>query len=870
MNSEDMPFNPIIGFTGDGQRHTLKHSPNQSYQVLRLNDYWAAVSNPQPSPVAKDGTADQHAEAKGSQKWFIPSLYRRHDARSLAAQKADGSYAALWLDDDGSDIDLMAEATEVLGDCYMLVHNTYSDGHPTKGRRRRIVVLLDISQNQLNAYVFAGMQQAFGEAMAAKGAKPDKTAYSASQVSYFGMLGPWAEGPEAAVHVAPLLCIDESHPLAARALELGNAAYDKDRAPSELGSSRKKHTPTWKVHNIFQTEQLMQRYGWEQEHNGKWKAPGQTSQGSTIVEDDGWYGFGDTLASAPVGHKEGNLTKGDNLDLIVWHELIQRRGMQPEPAVALGQQLARAVWYGYTFDLDGDINPSAYLKAMEADGHDLWENCLTIGDGIMTPREAGPGHQKAEALRLASLSKQFEEDVVPTAVKFSHLPEPPWPVNEVAYWIYQDEMVSPNRDIAILTAWAVCAAFAGRKDSFLDNPPVMVATMLAINGVGKDTIKRVLGKLVDQLHFADRVAGTPDHPEARRFAGVDPAHGTDQMRLDELQIVSGLRITSEAGLNKQSRSGDGPKVRAALLQNVAQSAYSRRSYHKAKGAQGVPYGPCVSVIDESTPETYLEAMGGTIGTGEAARNLMVRIDASKVGRTRYLSAGKPVPPHIMKYFSRLLQEAMRDESPEREDGISSLPVERDKRLAYVPSAEVRDRIAQLEEEDTKRRQANTSNEADLEWAQFVRGPQLIFRMALIAARTRALASNAAATVEAVDLQAAEDFVLECRRTERANSSDYEDLYTQAAEALHEWGLRQLNAKTESKTWKKKAQADDKEQRIIRYAVAYDSGTTKAHALIKQIAEQINRPPREAFKLVAETGASLDYWTIDPNLALRFI
>jgi hypothetical protein len=487
--------------------------------------------------------------------------------------------------------------------------------------------------------------------------------------------------------------------------------------------------------------------------------------------------------------------------------------------------------------------------------------------GVLPPlADMGFGDLTTE--RIDELFNELE----PTGSTYSHLPEPPFPINEIAYWIYRTEMTSPHRDVAILTAWLLCSAFAGRKDSFLGNPPVMVVTMLALNGVGKDTIKRTLLKITNQLYSRHRDAGDDQHKNVARFDGVDPAHGTVKMCETELDILSGLRITSEAGLNGQSTSGDGPKVRAALLQNVAQGAYSRRSYHSAASKAGNlrPFGVCVSVLDESTPETYNQNTGGALGTGQAARTLMVRMDASKVGDTNYLDGGKPVPEEILNYFERLFQEAMREEDSTLADGISSDPVATKARKTFTYSPGVGDRVVELGVLDTAHRRANTENEASLEWAQFVRGPQLIFRMALIAARTRALISNNTAMVTKVDMDAAEDFVAECRRTERANASDYEDNYSQAAGALKVWGLKQLASTTPSATWKKHAKPDDKKRGEVRYAVAYtNSGNTKARQLVSSIATDINRSPKEAYKAVADVGQALGYWDVDQELTLKF-
>lgn len=472
---------------------------------------------------------------------------------------------------------------------------------------------------------------------------------------------------------------------------------------------------------------------------------------------------------------------------------------------------------------------------------------------------------------IESANKSLLDEIAATGPRFSNLPEPPWPINEIAYWIYSYEMTSPNRDIAILSAWLLVAAFAGRKDSFLGNPPSFNVTMLAINGVGKDTVKRVLEKVCRQLTFAHSEAGTIGNQAALGFSGVDPAHGTEKMRQNELRLVSGLRITSEAGLNKQSTSGDTPKVRAALLQNTAQPAYSRRSYYSAASDKENlrPYGPSVSVLDESTPETYLSSMGGTVGTGEAARNLMVRIDASKVGQTSYRNQGQPVLTNIILIFDRLLEEALRHEEVNHADGMSSVPVPPEHQQRFRMSEEVDARIAELEQQDTEHRRANKENVADLGWAQVVRGPQIIFRLSLIAARTRALISNQAAVVEIGDLNAAEEFVAECRRTERANAADYEDAHTRAAKLLFEWSEKQLAKNEPGAQWKRHAAPGDHAERKVRYSVAYTNCGNTAHAkAIRVLAEEQNKSPKSVYAEILSIGESNSYWEVVGDLVFQ--
>lgn len=424
-------------------------------------------------------------------------------------------------------------------------------------------------------------------------------------------------------------------------------------------------------------------------------------------------------------------------------------------------------------------------------------------------------------------------------------------------------MVSPNRDMAIVSAWALVSAFVGRKDSFLRNPPTMILTLLAINGVGKDTLKKLMERIVNDLAMADPETGEGAQYNAYSFMSVEPSFGVSEMVKDELKILSGVRITSEAGLNGQSKAGDSATVRASLLQNTAADAYSRRSYKKIVGTKDMPHGVNVSVYDESTPETYLQSMGGTLATGEAARRLMVRIDASKVGRTKFLDKASRVPSDIRNIFQVLYQEAIRGENFDCEAGVSANPVDLINRRYFEPEPDAVKFIEELEDADTQMRKANTENDPTLDWAQSVRTPQLIFRMALIAARTRHLMTyTGLATVGAEDLQAAKAFVDECRRTERANCGDYDDTYTRAAEKIKTWAAGVFKRGNLTAAFRKGGKTGDLELKRVRMSIINESGNKGILDPLRAIAEEKGTSSSKAFEEVAVHGDHLGWWVYD--------
>lgn len=358
-DTEAMPTDLVIGFRVDNRAHTLKKWPGALYPELTLGGYLAAVREPKRSPVASDGTAEAHDAAKAAQPALIASHYRGHDARSHSAQQAKGKALALSFDNDGG-----ADLTEAIGKllgCAAIVHNTYSDGQPGKGKRQRAIIPFDPA-SRLPSMLGAGyINQAIAEYLNSVGCKMDPTAQRSGQISYYGTLGPWSDGPGLALLNGPLLHLERFPELVSRAQDL----FNEHQTKAGKDSADRFGSAIWNFNRMHDTETLMERYGWRCDATGKWKHPGQsaTSGHSTVVyPDDKWNGFGETLLAAPVGTAAKNGTRqGDALDLIVWHELIERRKMEPAEAVKLGQYMARASVYGFKPDLDGEIDPAGYL-----------------------------------------------------------------------------------------------------------------------------------------------------------------------------------------------------------------------------------------------------------------------------------------------------------------------------------------------------------------------------------------------------------------------------------------------------------------------------------------------------------------------------
>lgn len=475
------------------------------------------------------------------------------------------------------------------------------------------------------------------------------------------------------------------------------------------------------------------------------------------------------------------------------------------------------------------------------------------------------------------------------ASKFSNLPTPPYPINEVAEWV-ESIMPTPHRDIAIMSAWAMVAAFSGRKDSFLKNPPAVIMTLLAINGAGKDTLSKAMNRIIDALmdtHIngvGDNAGSFTTSPEYKRwlinsFRPSNPSMGTALMTFEDNGRLSGVRLTREAGLSKQSKAGDSANVRASALQNTAQDAYTQLYYPTTRGGTTPAYGVPYTVIDESTPETYVSGMMSDVSSGAVARGLMIRIDVSKSGPTDYLADFEEVPQRIVYIFHRLIEEAARgerrkcdrpemmDEDIEKSDSkyfISDVPVPLELRRIFKPDDEAKAAAIELSAAQDRVRQSNKSNDASLEWAHAVRRPQIIFRMALIAARTRVTVDGLEPVVTGDDMRAAIDFVDECHRVSMANSSDYDNKYNRAAVALREWLVMQFSKKNPTAAYSKHGTSEMFKSKVMPYSVLGACGMPGWKKLFAEISEQSGKSPWVVYKEVATIGDANKYWSVSED------
>ncbi|MBW6419510.1 AAA family ATPase [Celeribacter sp. PS-C1] len=432
-DSATVPFDPLIGFYGEGRGFSLTRKGEGEYAPItwrQLTHMMRSTSRaPAPSvaeidakvknllSVAKDAkegskaaefatlsedeqraiACDEcHADIKGRQPWVIYSDYREWDARTSAAQEDKGVALAVGIDADDVKVEAVKSAlAQVLpGVRYALV-TSYNHLRGAKGPRVRVVVPMTKGFHPRSYPYFA---QAIYEEMAKHGVVCDATSGKVTQIQYFGQIH--CEGtPEFYENDGAALDVLEFPHL----MERTEALFWEDHANAGKTSERQQQGALYEFNRHVHTEQLLQMFHYELQSNDKWKYPNQSNAGTLVVHDDGgWDSLSGTMLDE-VGGLKGAWTKdnrvgGDAATLFVKHALVDHCGMDPTAAFNTVVQIGHAMSLGYQLNMfdpvsqakafspddltppTGPCSPQSYRAWFTAHGAWLWQNLRVIGD----------------------------------------------------------------------------------------------------------------------------------------------------------------------------------------------------------------------------------------------------------------------------------------------------------------------------------------------------------------------------------------------------------------------------------------------------------------------------------------------------------
>lgn len=210
----------------------------------------------------------------------------------------------------------------------------------------------------------------------------------------------------------------------------------------------------------------------------------------------------------------------------------------------------------------------------------------------------------------------------------------------------------PYRGVSIATCLAMTAPLIGRNHNVSGTGLNIYISLLMDTGMGKDMIRKIIQRTYMQV---DPLNGMKFVGPAR-FTGV-PALWRSVT--DNPNLVS---VITEAGFMNGSDVGDKSGLKATILSmygtSGAEEMQSANEYSSKDNSLPVIHSPNFSLIQESTPKSFIDAMLKSEGdvNGELPRMWILRLNVDKPPRNRRPRKRFEAP--VRTRLSKLLKSAL--------------------------------------------------------------------------------------------------------------------------------------------------------------------------------------------------------------------
>lgn len=234
-------------------------------------------------------------------------------------------------------------------------------------------------------------------------------------------------------------------------------------------------------------------------------------------------------------------------------------------------------------------------------------------------------------------------------------------IGEIAEYIYKSS-VRPVREIALAAAFAIAAGVAGRAFNISGTGLNLYIILLARTGSGKEGAASGIDRLLSAVR--------PNVPIIDQFMG--PAvFGSGQALLKHLnEKPCFLSILGEFGLTLQSISSENANNAERNLKTVLLDLYSKSGHgsvlraivysDKDKNTKDVR-SPNVTILGESTPETFLEPLTESqITEGLIPRFTFIAYEGKRPARND--NARFPPDIALINKFSELVAVSLKKQS----------------------------------------------------------------------------------------------------------------------------------------------------------------------------------------------------------------
>lgn len=236
---------------------------------------------------------------------------------------------------------------------------------------------------------------------------------------------------------------------------------------------------------------------------------------------------------------------------------------------------------------------------------------------------------------------------------------PPGLLGELCQSAYNFSLY-PDKTISLVASLGLMAGIAGRRFNIGGSGLNLYLTLLMDTGGGKSVIGKFIRRVLNDSNIF--IGGDI-------FIGSGNYTGPKAIMDDLLKKRCMISVFTEAGFMFRSRAGDKDGLTRSLLDLYGCSGYgcysSGANYSSDKNHIPAIASPCFSLINESTPEVFLQALKDGAKTGEINRMNIFRLENPPVTSNR--NHKFHVDPEILDRVKKLMTRAAKTQKDDDPD-----------------------------------------------------------------------------------------------------------------------------------------------------------------------------------------------------------
>lgn len=242
-------------------------------------------------------------------------------------------------------------------------------------------------------------------------------------------------------------------------------------------------------------------------------------------------------------------------------------------------------------------------------------------------------------------------------VDFDTLPD--GSVKEIARFIYA-QAPRPVKTIAMITALAFMSGICGRSYNISGTGLNNYFVLLAPTGIGKEGISKGINRMIASI--------TPQQPMATKFLGIgELVSGISLLRYLSEESNCCLTVQGEFGLTMQRMTGRLANAPMLQLRKILLELYGKSG--KGEVMRGSVYAdtnknikeieaPAFSLLGESTPETFYEALSESlVDEGLISRLNIIECSAIRPPLNKEHYAVQ-IPPSLQQWILTLVSNSL--------------------------------------------------------------------------------------------------------------------------------------------------------------------------------------------------------------------